>query len=138
MSSQPTANDDSSKVSFLSRFLWLILFGLVYFVFQNILEALVLMIMEDGVSFKEVVLTKTIWIGINLYYPAFFVIGICYIFLVRHKTLSKLSYSIVHLMAMIPVSLIYLFVSYQYTLLSIGIAAWMYFFGKRIERFFIK
>ena len=138
MSSQPTANDDSSKVSFLSRFLWLILFGLVYFVFQNILEALVLMIMEDGVSFKEVVLTKTIWIGINLYYPAFFVIGICYIFLVRHKTLSKLSYSVVHLMAMIPVSLIYLFVSYQYTLLSIGIAVWMYFFGKRLERFFIK
>lgn len=138
MSSQPTANDDSSKVSFLSRFLWLILFGLVYFVFQNILEALVLMILEDGVSFKEVVLTKTIWIGINLYYPAFFVIGICYIFLVRHKTLSKLSYSVVHLMAMIPVSLIYLFVSYQYTLLFIGIAVWMYFFGKRLERFIIK
>lgn len=136
MNSHLGSNDDSSTGKFVLRLFSLILLGAVYFIFQNILEALVLMITEDGVSFKEVVLTKTIWIGINLYYPAFLVIGVCYMFLVRYKTLKKFNYAIVHLMAMAPVSLIYLFVSYKYMLLSVAIAVWMFFFGRRIERFF--
>jgi len=138
MNSQLSSDDDTSTGKFVLRLFSLIVLGMVYFVFQNIFEALVLMIAQDGVSFKEVVLTKTIWIGINLYYPAFLVIGVCYMFLVRYKTLKKFNYSIVHLMAMAPVSLIYLFVSYKYMLLSVAIAIWVYFFGKRIERMFEK
>lgn len=138
MTNQGISNVDESIGKFLLRLLSLIFLGAVYFIFQNILEGLILIIFEDGVSFKEMVLTKTIWMGINLYYPAFMVIGVCYMTLVRYKTLKKFSYSLVHLMAMSPVSLIYLFVSYKYMLLSVAIAVWVYFFGKRIERFFQK